>query len=283
MTFHNGSNTFVNHVHLIVKNLEQSKTFYEDILGFEVLDEEGETARLTADGKQPLITIEQNETALPKTSGTTGLFHFAILLPSRNALGDFLHHLIKMEWPVQGGADHQFSEAIYLSDPDGHGIEVYADRAPEVWAWQDGELPLISDPLDTDSLLKTGDKHSWTGLPEQTVMGHIHLHVADLREAKDFYCNGLGFDITIPFRHRALFISTEGYHHHIGLNTWQGEGTPAPASNRVRMKSFSMMFSNQEERQRTVQQLKEIGASVTEDDGVVMTTDPSENIVLLCI
>lgn len=263
--------------------MERSRTFYQEILGFHVLDQEGNTARLTADGKQPLITIEQDENASPKVSGTTGLFHFAILLPSRKKLGDYLHHLIQKRWPVQGGADHQFSEAVYLSDPDGHGVEVYADCPAETWDWQDGELPLMSDPLDTETLLKIGSQDSWERLPAQTVMGHIHLHVSSLQEAKEFYCDGLGFDITIPFRHRALFISNEGYHHHIGLNTWQGEGTPVPAPNHVRMKHFSILFPNEEERRKSIQQLKEIGAWVAQENGVVVTKDPSENTIQLLV
>ena len=273
--------THIGHVHLYVADLTRSLSFYREVIGLQLLRQQDRVAELTADGKRPILIIEQQAQPLPKQPRTTGLYHFAILVPSRQDLAHTLTHLLHTGYPLQGAADHQFSEAIYLSDPDGNGIELYADRPRSEWVWSDGELPFVSDPLDGDGLLAAADDTPWTGLPSGAIIGHVHLHVADLQAAKTFYCDGLGLDITIPFRNRALFVSAGGYHHHIGLNTWNGEGAPAPAPESIGLKWFSLVFPDDAERQQVLQRLAEIGAPVKTDNEIPFTCDPSGNHIQL--
>ncbi|MCF6138678.1 VOC family protein [Pseudalkalibacillus berkeleyi] len=280
MTYHRLSNPYVDRIHLIVSNLKHSLSFYKNILGFKELEKNGNIVVLTADGKHPLVTLEEVDTAQPKQRNRTGLFHFAILLPTRKDLGNFINHVKTVNHPIQGGSDHLFSEALYLADPDGHGIEVYRDLPSEQWTWQNGELPLASDPIDIEGVLEEADGQ-WDGLPSETVLGHIHLHVHDLEAAKDFYVNGLGFDITIPIRQQALFVSTGGYHHHIGLNTWNGKGIAPPDESSMRMKSYSITYATEQERDHVISQLNELGYDVVISNDRVLTKDPSGNSIQL--
>ncbi|WP_257351880.1 VOC family protein [Pseudalkalibacillus decolorationis] len=281
MNFHRSPNTFIGHVHLTVSDLKRSLTFYTETLGFRVLEETDNKVTLSTDNQTPLIIIEQEEKVLPKQQRTTGLYHFAILVPNRRDLGAFIRHISESGYPVQGASDHLFSEAVYLADPDGHGIEVYVDRPESEWVWKNGELPFISDPLDIDSLLKESGDKEWSGFPNKTVLGHIHLHVADLNTAKIFYNEGLGFDITVPFRHQALFVSSGRYHHHIGLNTWNGQGAPAPGENHVRMNWYSIVLPSEEVRSSIIERLVKIGASIHKENGSVWIKDPSHNKIRL--
>ncbi|MGM7702833.1 VOC family protein [Pseudalkalibacillus sp. Hm43] len=280
MSFHRGINPYVNQVELFVSEIERSRAFYTEELGFKVLTEEGKSITLTADGVNPLITLVENQEAAPKQARRTGLFHFAILLPSRKDLSNFIIHMQEKRYLLQGAADHLFSEALYLADPDGHGIEVYRDLPPEEWTWQGEELPLVSDPIDMEGVIQAGDGH-WNGLPSDTVIGHIHLHVRNLEEAKRFYVDGLGFDVTIPMRHRALFVSTGGYHHHIGLNTWNGTDIPKPDQGSVHMRWYSIKFHDEAQRNERVEQLNRMGYSVETEGDLIWTEDPSGNRILL--
>lgn len=162
---------------------------------------------------------------MPERS-VSGLYHFAILVPDRTALGLALRNLIKYRIPV-GQGDHLVSEALYLNDPDQNGIEIYADRPRDTWRRDEsGEYIMSTDPVDVDGLLAISEGAEWRGLPPATRIGHVHFHVGDLREAERFYCQILGFEITAHYGGAALFVSAGGYHHHIGLNTWAGVGAP---------------------------------------------------------
>jgi catechol 2,3-dioxygenase len=281
MNFHRHPTTFIDHVHILAEDVERSLSFYQETIGFRVLEHTEKKAVLTADGTTPLLTIEQPDGVLPKQPRTTGLYHFALLLPHRSDLARVLLQLIQSGYPLQGASDHLVSEALYLADPDGNGIEIYTDRPSETWTWKDGVLSMATLPLDAENLLAEESGEPWEGLPSGTVMGHIHLHVSDLQKAEEFYCNGLGFDVTTRYGSQALFISSGGYHHHIGLNTWNGVGAPAPDPNSVGLKSFSIVFPSEETREKAMQQLQQIGASVTEENGVFLTKDPSGNPVQL--
>ncbi|GAE31057.1 VOC family protein [Halalkalibacter hemicellulosilyticus] len=183
MNFHTAPHTFVNNVHLLVEDLERSFTFYTKILGFILFDKSENQIRLTADGLHPLLTIEQPKQIKPKVRRTTGLYHFALLLPRRSDLAKSFLHLENKQWPI-ASSDHQVSEAIYLSDPDGNGIELYTDRDPTKWKWEKEQIHMTVDPLDFDSLLSEIDGDSkWSRLPSETVIGHIHLHVSHIDEA----------------------------------------------------------------------------------------------------
>ncbi|AST94106.1 glyoxalase [Sutcliffiella cohnii] len=281
MGFHTKPNIFVSNVHLKVANLEQSLEFYKNVIGFQVLSKTANKADLTTDGKRALLTIEQIENATPKSPRTTGLYHYALLLPTRKDLGKVIQHFIDTRYPVQGASDHLVSEALYLADPDGNGIEIYSDRPKEVWQWQGEEVLMDTRPMDVEGVLKEAGGEKWTGLPAETVMGHIHLHVADTKETVNFYCEGLGFEVVCRYGGQAFFISTGKYHHHIGLNTWAGVGAPPAAEDSVGLRTFTLVLPDEESRGKTVEQLKAIGATVKEADGVITTKDPSKNRIVL--
>ncbi|MBS4224811.1 VOC family protein [Lederbergia citrea] len=280
MSFHREPITFVGQVNLKVQNLEHSIAFYQEIIGFKVLEQTERKANLTADGKTVLLSIEQPNNVLSKQERTTGLYHFALLLPKRSDLAKIVQHF--METGVRfGSSDHLVSEALYLTDPDGNGIEIYIDREPSEWVWSNGEVEMAVDPLNFPDLLSGGKQQSWRGLPADTVMGHIHLHVSELKKTEEFYTKGLGFEVVNRFGTQALFISDGKYHHHIGLNTWNGIGAPTPSPNSVGLESFTLILPNEEKKNKIIAQLNKIGASVFEEKGSIVATDPSGNRIYL--
>ncbi|AXN41674.1 MULTISPECIES: VOC family protein [Peribacillus] len=278
--FHQKPVTFVREVSINVMHLDNAIRFYQDIIGLQLLKKTDRKAVLTTDGKTPLLTLEQPADVIPKEGRTTGLYHFALLLPTRADLSIFLRHLLQTEYRF-GASDHDVSEALYITDPDGNGIEVYWDRPSSDWKWSNGEVAMGTDPLDGNSLLAESDAE-WNGLPAGTLMGHIHLHVADLRKTEEFYMLGLGFTIVNRFG-GALFTSTGGYHHHIGLNTWNGVGAPAPKKNSVGLNWYSLVFADEEARNKVIEKLNKIGAEATKEDGFYVITDPSGNEIHLVI
>ncbi|KQU24306.1 glyoxalase [Bacillus sp. Leaf13] len=278
--FHQKPVTFVREVSINVMHLDNAIRFYQDIIGLQLLKKTDRKAVLTTDGKTPLLTLEQPADVIPKEGRTTGLYHFALLLPTRADLSIFLRHLLQTEYRF-GASDHDVSEALYITDPDGNGIEVYWDRPSSDWTWSNGEVAMGTDPLDGNSLLAESDAE-WNGLPAGTLMGHIHLHVADLRKTEEFYMLGLGFTIVNRFG-GALFTSTGGYHHHIGLNTWNGVGAPAPKKNSVGLNWYSLVFADEEARNKVIEKLNKIGAEATKEDGFYVITDPSGNEIHLVI
>lgn len=282
MSFHKKPATYVSHVHLNVQNLDRALHFYREVIGFSVLSQKGNMAELTADGKHALVTLEQPEDAVPKPRRTTGLYHFALLLPTREHLAQIVLHLAERDIPL-GSADHLVSEALYLHDPDGNGIEIYRDRDPSEWEWQNREVSMTVDPLDFRDLLDGVRRQPWDGLPPETIMGHIHLHVARLDEAETFYADGLGFEVVNRYGGHALFVSTGNYHHHIGLNVWNGIGAPAPPENSVGLHEYTIVFPDAEARGKAVDRIRALGAVVTETDGLMRTADPSGNRIVLVV
>lgn len=283
MGFHREPNTFVSQVNLKVENLERALTFYQEVIGLQVLQQTNTTADLTADGKTVLVSIQQPVNVVSKQGRTTGLYHFALLLPTRADLGRLLKHFLQVRYPLQGASDHLVSEAIYLADPDGNGIEVYADRPASSWSWNNGEVEMPTVAIDAESLLAEGEGKAWNGMPAETIMGHIHLHVSELQKTEEFYTKGLGFEVVTRYGGQALFISTGKYHHHIGLNIWNGVGAPPAAENSVGMESYTMVFPSDEKRKQILSQLKEMGVAVTEEKGAYITADPSGNRIRLVV
>lgn len=275
MGFHSKQSTFVGHVNLKVENLERSLQYYKEIIGFDILEQTSQTAKLTTDGKTSILSLEQPENIIPKQGRTTGLYHFALLLPEKIDLANIVFHL--SEKAVRfGSSDHLVSEALYLHDPDGNEIEIYIDRDPSEWSWNGEEVAMAVDPLDFERLLANRvPGKSWEGLPEGTLMGHVHLHVSELEKTEEFYVKGLGFDVVNRYGRQALFLSTGKYHHHIGVNTWNGVGAPKPPENSVGMESFTLILPNEEAIKETVDNLQKIGVPVTEEDGRRITYDPS--------
>ncbi|TDL30910.1 VOC family protein [Jeotgalibacillus sp. S-D1] len=281
MTFHGEQAIFVGEAAIRVQDLKRSTKFYKEILGFNVLAETERSVCFTADGKKPLLTIEQPDGIKPKEQNTTGLYHFALLLPERAHLAALVKHFADNGVRF-GSSDHLVSEALYLNDPDGNGIEVYTDRSSSKWSWENGNVLMAVDPLDFEALLEDR-KGEWNGLPEETVMGHIHLHVSELQKTEEFYVKGLGFDVVSRFGNQALFLSVENYHHHIGLNTWNGVGAPKPQKNTAGLSWFSLVFPTEEKRNEIISQIKLFGGEVSEDNNGFTTEDPSGNKIKLKI
>ncbi|MCE9601341.1 MAG: VOC family protein [Gemmatimonadetes bacterium] len=226
---------------LQVADLERSVRFYESVLGFSVLGRTGNAAVLSSlAGTRPLLELRERKGARPVAGrGRLGLFHFAILLPDRPSLGRFVRHL--GEIGVRAGAgDHVVSEAFYLNDPDGLGIEVYADRPREGWQRVGRELVMGTGSVDVPGLVAVAGPEPWTGLPGGTVIGHVHLHVADIARASAFYSDALGFDRMVWSYPGALFFGAGGYHHHLGTNVWAGAGAPPAAEDEARLVEWTI-------------------------------------------
>jgi catechol 2,3-dioxygenase len=227
----------IGQVSLTVRNITQSIDFYRDVLGFESTPE-----GLRPPGGRILVELHERTDAIAKPRRSCGLFHFAILVPSRAAIGRSLRRLAEKRWPISGAADHLVSEALYLNDPDGLGIEIYRDRPRDTWRIAgSGEIAMATDPLDLQAIHdEPGADAPWTGLEAGTAIGHVHLHVPHLDTAEAFYCGRIGFSPTVRGYPGALFDAAGGYHHHVGLNTWAGAGAPPPPENAVGLRGFTI-------------------------------------------
>lgn len=282
MNFHRKPIMFVGQVNLKVQSIERSIAFYERVIGFKVLERSERQAKLTVDGKTALLSIEQPIDVEPKQSRTTGLYHFAILLPTRSDLIKIVRHFAEIGLQF-GSSDHLVSEALYLSDLDGNGIEIYIDRDASEWKWANGEVAMTVDPLNFTDLLSKGVNDLWKGMPEDAVMGHIHLHVSNLVDTEEFYTKGLGFEVVNRYGNQALFISDGKYHHHIGLNTWNGVGAPKPSVQSVGLESFTLMLPSEEMKNEMMNRLERIGAPVIEENGATIAVDSSGNRIILSV
>ncbi len=234
--------TTVGRVALTVRDLATVRDFYERVVGLRAL-ETGEGRVLLGAGDTPLVELVEDRAAPPRPPRTTGLFHLAILVPDRAELARSLQRLVETRWPLAGASDHLVSEALYLGDPEGNGIEIYRDRPREAWQRDGGELRMATLPLDLNDLLGEldGEPVAGSAVPPGTRMGHVHLNVADLAASERFYAGLLGLDVTARTYPGALFLSAGGYHHHIGLNTWRGEGVPAPPAGSLGLRSFEIV------------------------------------------
>jgi catechol 2,3-dioxygenase len=271
--------TTIGAVHLNIRDLEESVRFYEDVLGFRKREADRTTAWLGAGGSDLLVLSETD--GPPRLPRRTGLYHFAILVPSRRRLAQSLDRLVQTETALTGASDHLVSEALYLDDPDGNGIEIYRDRPKEEWPYRNGRLHMATERLDLQALLddQPGPEEPWTGLDPGTVIGHVHLHVAHLEEADRFYCGILGFEPMVRYGSAALFVSAGGYHHHLGLNTWAGVGAPPPAPGSVGLKHFVVRVPGEVELMAAAERLKAAGIGIETDNGGFRVTDPSGNHV----
>ena len=268
-------------VTLLVPDLGRSVEFYRTALGLKPRRVEGHTAGLGVGGEDLLVLEETS--ALPSPRRSTGLYHFAILLPSRPALARQLRHFVAERVPLQGMADHLVSEAIYLADPDGNGIEVYRDRPRREWIHDGDMLRMATDPLDADGLLTEpeGSDEPWTGMPPGTVMGHVHLRVSDLDEAETFYRKVLGLDVTTRYGEAASFLSSGGYHHHVGLNSWTSRGAPPPPAGAPGLRHFEFRASSHSELERIRAAAERFGLPAEALSQGLLLRDPSANRVLV--
>jgi catechol 2,3-dioxygenase len=272
-------------VHLTISNLDRSVEFYQSRLGFAVHRHQDRTTYLGGGGPD-LLVLSESETAA-RGHGTTGLYHFAILVPSRGDLGRALRRLVDTRTVLQGASDHGVSEALYLADPDGNGIEIYRDRPREQWPFVGSPagalaktgLRMGADPLDLDGILAEPDDATNGGLAPATVIGHVHLHVSHLDAAERFYVGVLGFDLMQRYGPSALFVSAGGYHHHIGLNTWAGVGAPPPPAGAIGLEYFVVELPDLAALDQIAERLDAAGVPSERDDRTVRTHDPSGNAV----
>ena len=255
-------------VELSVSDLDRSLAYWQDAIGLRVLSRADGTAELGVD--IPLLRFVEEPGARP-ADGFTGLFHVALLVPDRPSLGRFLAYAAREQIPLTGLSDHAVSEAIYLRDPDHHGIEIYADRPREQWEGQVSQR-MTTIPLDTESLLAEAGGDAFDGLPEGTTVGHVHLCVRDVDETIGFYRNTLGMDLTAQLGDTAAFLSAGGYHHHLAGNTWETRGaSPAPEGT-ARLLGFTIVLPDEAEVERVAERI-----------GGTEVRDPSGNPLLLSV
>jgi catechol 2,3-dioxygenase len=267
---------------LAVADLSRSLSFYEGVLGMKVARRADGSVGLGV-GHAPLLILDEQPGAKPKPARATGLYHVALLLPSRRQLARVIRRLAETRYPLTGASDHLVSEALYLDDPDGNGLEIYADRPRDVWSYDRDAVRMSVDPLDIDGILSElqDDPAPWSGMPTGASVGHVHLHVKDLPSAEAFYSGILGFTVMARYGPAALFVAAGGYHHHLGLNTWAGVGAPPPPAGSAGLRHFTVRLPTPEARDAVLERVRDAGVAAEETGEGVLIRDPAQNGVLL--
>jgi catechol 2,3-dioxygenase len=261
-------------VNLRVRNLDLVADYYRDVLGLTVMARSVMGALLGAGGV-PLLHLQRRESAPREARNAAGLYHTAFLVPTRKDLARWLVHAAANKVPLSGFADHLVSESVYLDDPEGNGIEVYADRAPDTWKWENGSVAMATDQLDFDSLLALTDTRTtkYAKAPDDLRIGHMHLRVGDLAQADRFYGGTIGLDPTRK-RSGAAFLSSGRYHHHLGINVWQSAGAGPRDSTAMGLAWFSLEVASDEILQAQTLRLQQAGAPATAIENGIETSDP---------
>jgi catechol 2,3-dioxygenase len=275
--------TSVGPVRLTVSDVDRSRAFYERSIGLRSFERPDGTLAFGPDDAHPLVELRGDSSAPALAHSAPGLFHLAILVPTRQDLALALARLAQTHWPLDGASDHLVSEALYLSDPDGNGIEIYRDRPREQWSRTAEGLRMATLPLDLDDVL--GELAHADGLQEHapagTTIGHVHLQVSELADAERFYSDVLGFDVVVRSYPGALFVSAGGYHHHIGLNTWRSAGASPPPSGSVGLRSFEVLVPTQEEVERVLARVRSADLEIESSGDDPAVRDPAGNTVTL--
>ena len=266
--------THLGRVRLQVADLERSLVFYEKVLGLRVIRRTVDSVSLAPFGEdREIVHLHQLKSARPvPRRGLLGLYHFAILLPDRAPLGRFVAHLAEIGAHA-GMSDHFVSEAVYLTDPDGLGIEVYADRPRDAWRYDERQLYMATNHLDVDDLIAAAHGEQWTGMPAGTVLGHVHLYVDDIDKAAAFYHDALGFDKVVWSYPGALFLSAGGYHHHLGTNTW-AKGAPRATDADARLLEWEIIVPSGKDTEEAARNVKSAGFDARPENGEWVLTDP---------
>lgn len=252
--------THIGLAHLRVSDLDRALSFYRDRVGFREARRNGATAVLSASGGAPAhLVLEALPGARPRPPRTTGLYHVAIRLPTRAALAQVVRRLAGGGWPFQGAADHGVSEAFYLADPDGNGLELYVDRPREQWAWSGDQVAMVTEPLDMEGLLAEAGEADDGLLDPGADIGHVHLSVSSLAQAEAFYADLLGLDVTQRTYPGALFLAAGGYHHHLGANTWAGPGAIPPPPDAVGLAAFELRLPDRAAWEALVERVRAAG------------------------
>jgi catechol 2,3-dioxygenase len=275
--------TSIGKVRLRVADIDALSEFYERVIGLRGHDRDGDLVWLGPERDEPLVELLSAPTASPPPSFSTGLFHMAILVPDRAELARSLRRIVEQGWRLTGASDHLVSEALYLRDPEGNGIEIYRDRPREQWGHsENGELRMATLPLDLDNVLadEGSSDRAPNGMPAGTTMGHVHLRVADIPASEAFYNGALGLDVMVRSYPGALFVAAGGYHHHVGLNTWESQGAPAPPEGSLGLDHWELVLPDEGERDAAAGRVGETGDPMRADGGV-LARDPAGNRVLL--
>jgi catechol 2,3-dioxygenase len=268
-------------VRLRAGDLDVQRDFYERAIGLDTIHEDDGVTVLGMAGGEPLVELVAAPDAPPRPRGTSGLFHLALLTPSRRDLADALRRVLESGWRLSGASDHLVSEALYLSDPEGNGIELYRDRPRDAWPTTDDGLQMATLPLDLEDVLSQASSGPPTPkMGAGSTLGHVHLNVGDLDAAAAFWVDGLGFDVVTRYGPSALFVSAGGYHHHVGLNTWEGVGAPPPPAGARGLEHFEVVLPDAGSVEAAAARLERV-ASVQRDNGRVRATDPSGNAVVV--
>jgi catechol 2,3-dioxygenase len=265
--------THIGRVRLQVGNLGLSVSYYETVLGMRVLHSTDTTAELGPHGEDHVLielTEKKGVRTVPRR-GLLGLYHFAVLLPDRAALGRFVAHLSEIG-AYAGMSDHLVSEAVYLTDPDGLGIEVYADRPRETWSARDKQIEMTTKPLDVNSVVAAAGGKKWDGMPDGTKIGHVHFYVGDIDQAAAFYHAALGMDKIVWNYPGALFMSAGGYHHHVGVNTWAAGASPA-SDDDARLLDWELFVPDSGVVDAAAKSIGDAGFEVSRDGDTVVARD----------
>jgi len=273
-TFANRTPLRIGTVGLIARDLDLLTNFYRDLLGLTVIERTGKIARLGT-GPVSLLEIEHRPDALPDDPATAGLYHTAFLMPTRADHARWITHIARNRVPITGASDHGVSEAFYLDDPEGNGIEVYNDRPKERWTWQDGLVVMQTRQLDIEAILDEIDRATanYPAAPAGLRIGHIHLRVGSVEQAEEFYRGAVGLDLTRR-RGGATFMSSGGYHHHVGANVWHSDGANARPMNRAGLSWFSMQLAEPGAIDAKTAKLRQANAPVEAIPCGIETADP---------
>ena len=275
-------------VELTVSDLTRSVDFYREHVGFREAWRRNGSVGLAA-GDRVLVVLHESPEA-PRPPHTTGLYHFAILVPSRADLARSLRHFADMRTRMQGFSDHGVSEALYLSDPDGNGIEVYRDRPQSEWRRVGGQLQMTLDPLDAEGLLREADAElrqaggpTWKGLADGTTIGHMHLRVSFIEDSERFYREVLGIDLVLRYGDSAAFLSAGGYHHHLAVNVWGGVGAPHAPEGAIGLRHFEILLPDATAVADVARRIQAAGIEAEVQSTSVAVKDPSGNLIRILV
>lgn len=278
--FHGDNLVHPEEIALRVLDLKTMTNFYNEVMGFILLEESDERSIFSLDGENKFLTLRANDEFIPKSRGKTGLYHYAILLPTREDLGSFINHLVKKGYNRLGGSNHGVSEALYIQDPEDNGIEIYADVEDNKWEYNGDQVKMVTEPLDYTGLMEVGKDKEFVKIPQGTILGHIHLHVDDLDKSLKFY-NRIGFELVSSLAGSAYFISTGGYHHHIGMNVWNGRGAKSPEENESGLDYYTLKVP-EEVLDDILKNLDDSGYDYKRLEGnKILTKDPAGNNILM--
>ncbi|MFZ0545554.1 MAG: VOC family protein [Candidatus Promineifilaceae bacterium] len=265
--------TTVGKVILTVSELPAMTRFYKEVIGLTLKEQTAERAILGTPN-ETIVELYGNPNA-QQVEPSTGLYHMAILVPDRPSLAHWLYQFLSNGYRLPGASDHGVSEALYLNDPEGNGIEIYRDRPRSEWPMQDGQIQMVTERLDFEGLMKEVPPTPWQKMPDETTMGHVHLKVHNIPESVAFYSDVVGFDITSDEYPGAGFVSAGGYHHHLGMNTWHSAGAQPLPPGAAGLAGYSIQLPNETARDQVVENIQNAGYGVEETADGPLVRDPA--------